>query len=144
MCTECKATFTQRAMLNAHMKKHASTAVTIPPGNQGQIPGNQGQIPGSQGKIPGSQGQLPGKGSITAADVVPFLCASCGHGFRQRSALNSHSAVCSAAAAGGAAKMNGPGQIPGNPSLLPGNSKSLAVPTPENSALLKTATVPIV
>ena len=76
VCAECKATFTQRAMLNAHMKKHAAT----PPASQGNC--------------------------STAAADVPFLCASCGHGFRQRSALNSHSAVCSAAAAGGAMKNN--------------------------------------
>ena len=125
VCPECKATFTQRAMLNAHMKKHA--AATPPPsGNhQGQIPGNQGQLPGS--------------------DVVPFLCASCGHGFRQRSALNSHSAVCSGAAAGKTAGSAGHIIRGGGHSNVAGNSKSAAaVPTPENSALLKTATVPIV
>ena len=124
MCPECKATFTQRAMLNAHMKKHAATS-------PGQIPGNQGQIPG---------------GTAAAGDVVPFLCASCGHGFRQRSALNSHSAVCSGAAAAKTAGSAGGQIIPGGGhSNVAGNSESAAaVPTPENSALLKTATVPIV
>ena len=126
VCPECKATFTQRAMLNAHMKKYA---VTSP----GQISGNQGQIPGSTAAV---------------GDVVPFLCASCGHGFRQRSALNSHSAVCSGAAAAAAktAGLAGGQIIPGGGhSNVAGNSKTAAaVPTPENSALLKTATVPIV
>ena len=57
VCAECKATFTQRAMLNAHMKKHAAT----PPG------ANQG-----------GGGQIPGNCSTGAAADVPFLCASCG------------------------------------------------------------------